>query len=71
MTGMIELIFVACSILHGATCVEHRMAFLANEIPVFACAKYGQAELAKWSLSHPNHSIHKWRCQRAGLQAKA
>jgi len=68
---MIELIFTVCSILHGAQCQEERMSFIATEIPVFACAKYGQYELAKWSASHPNYSIHRWRCQKAGLQAKA
>jgi hypothetical protein len=31
---------------------------------------YGQMELAKWTVGHPNWAIRKWSCGRAGRYAK-
>ncbi len=70
---MIEIVFSVCSILHGAQCHQERLSFVSDpgELSVFACAKYGQAHLAKWAGEHPNHSIHRWSCRPARLEAKA
>lgn len=70
---MIELVFTACAILHGAKCHTERMTFISDpgELSVFACAKYGQLHLAKWANEHPNHSVHGWKCRPARLEAKA
>lgn len=69
----IELVIVACSILHGAQCKNERMIFFSSQgsLPVFECARYGQSEVAKWSQSHPNWRVQRWRCGPPQLQAKA
>lgn len=59
---MIELVFTVCSILHGAQCHTERQTYMAQHVSLFECMRYGQLELARWSVSHPNYSIHKWRC---------
>lgn len=68
---MIELVMTICSILHGAQCREERLPFLAERVSVIECALYGQIEMARWQAGHPNWSVARWRCQPAGLQAKA
>jgi hypothetical protein len=70
---MVELIIVACSILHGASCKEHKLSFIAQpgEISAWACAKYGQHEASKWALEHPNWRISRFKCGRPSTHAKA
>lgn len=70
---MIEIVFTACSILYGASCHQERISFAAHpgEISAFSCARYGQWHMAQWAAEHPNHSIHKWTCRPARVEAKA
>lgn len=68
---MIEIIFTACTLI--GSCKQDRLTFIAQpgELSVFACAKYGQGHLSKWAWEHPGHTIKRWRCQPARLEAKA
>lgn len=68
---MIEIVFTACTLI--GSCSNERLTFMAQpgEISVFSCAKYGQGHLSKWAGEHPGHTIKRWRCQSARLEAKA
>ena len=68
---MIEIVFLACSILHGAACKEEKLSFMAERVSMFECFLYGQTEMAKWVEGHPNWSVNRWRCQSARIEAKA
>ncbi|MEO0359938.1 MAG: hypothetical protein AAF322_02460 [Pseudomonadota bacterium] len=58
---MIELLFIACLTSAPADCQERRLTFV--DVTPMACMMGAQPELAKWSQSHPGHSIKSWRCQ--------
>jgi hypothetical protein len=60
---MIELIFTACSLLHGM-CREEKLVFAEPGLSVYSCAMRGQIELARWVVNHPNWSVVRYRCGR-------
>jgi len=68
---MIEIAFMACTLM--GDCRDERLTFIAQpgELSVYACAKYGQGHLSKWASEHPGYRIKRWRCTKAGLHAKA
>jgi len=68
---MIEIVFMACTLI--GDCRADRLTFVAQpgEISVFACAKYGQHHLSKWAGEHPGYSIRRWKCQPTRMEAKA
>lgn len=68
---MIELVLTACSIVQGAQCKNETMTFLAENVTPWACMHYGQQEIAKWSLEHPNWRVARWTCGPRRLTEKA
>lgn len=68
---MIELVLSACSILHGAQCKTERLTYMAQSVTPHQCMLYGQAEIAKWTETHPNWRVHKWSCGPRREVAKA
>lgn len=67
---MIEIAAAVCLIADPTRCKEISLTYEPDSISVFACAMYGQSELAKWSTSNPNWRISRWRCGEAGRVAK-
>lgn len=71
---MLEIIFMACSLLQGNMCEEKRLVFMEEPgtLTAFSCAKYGQMELAKWRAQNTNWCIPRgYKCRPAGQFAKA
>lgn len=71
---MIELVIVACSILHGAQCKTIKETYLPSpgELPVWACAHNGQYHAIKWQIEHSNWSVRRWSCRpKNKIEAKA
>jgi hypothetical protein len=71
---MIEIVFLACSIVVGPTCVEKTITFFEQpgSISTFSCGFYGQVELAKWRSANPNWCVPRgYKCRPAGVMAKA
>lgn len=85
---MLELIFMACSLLNGNACksvslflhptetlvgrVDQPIYAEASPVTPVACAKNGQAEMAKWVNEHPNWTTGRgFTCRPAGVMAKA
>lgn len=72
MAEMMQLTLMVCSILHGATCRETHMTF-ADEgqfITPYGCMIGGIHRVAEWSALHPNWSVARWHCERAGRFAR-
>lgn len=69
---MIELVLTVCSIVHGAQCKVEKQTYIAEQVTLFECMRYGQLEVMRWQASHPNWKVQRWRCGAAHkLQAKA
>lgn len=66
---MISIFAVACSLLAGQTCRTVTLTYDAEAVSMYECFLYGQMELAKWAIDHPNWSISRWRCGLAGQEA--
>ena len=66
---MIEVIATVCMLI--GVCKDVQLAMTDEKVTPFTCAMYGQAELAKWSLSNPGWLPRRLTCQRAGRYAKA
>lgn len=70
---MIEILFIACSLLNGQTCEEKRLTFMEDpgSLSAFSCAFYGQIELAKWQMTNTNWCASQgYKCRSAGQYAK-
>ncbi len=67
---MIEIAAAVCLIADPKQCKEISLTYEPDTISVFACAMYGQAELAKWSEGHPEWRVSRWRCGEAGRVVK-
>jgi len=61
---MIEIAFLACSLVLGGQCKDVQLHFYSQTTPsVFDCALYGQAAVAKWVVENPNWSVASgYRC---------
>jgi hypothetical protein len=68
---MLELAFIACSLLEGQTCKDVKLTYASESISVHGCFLYGQHEIARWQDGHPNWQVRGWKCRPAGLVAKA
>lgn len=70
---MIQLVIMACSILHGAQCRTITETYFTEpgSLPVFACARYGQHHASKWAMEHPNWRVHRFRCVPEGARRAA
>ena len=55
---MIEIAFLACSLLDGSGCKDVSLQY-HSEVPpsAFQCARYGEVAIAKWVVDNPNWSI--------------
>ncbi len=67
---MIEIAMTACSLVQGQQCREFSLVYEAERVSLHTCMLYGQMEMAKWTLDHPNWRITRWRCQPAGQTAR-
>jgi hypothetical protein len=70
---MIAIIVTACMASHLATCRELELSF-ADEQQLntpYGCMITGQQIVAKWNTEHPQYTVARWRCGRAGQYAKA
>lgn len=67
---MIEVVALVCSMQAPLRCKDLHLSFAAESITPQQCMMYGQIELAKWTVEHPNWQIHKFSCGRAGRFAK-
>lgn len=70
---MFQITMTICSILHGATCKEAELLYVdeGQSMMPYACMIGGMIELAKWSEAHPNWTVSRWKCGKAGQYAKA
>ena len=66
---MISIVMSICSLLSGQTCRTERLAFADEAASLHTCMLYGQMEMARWALSHPNWSVQRWRCERPAEEA--
>lgn len=64
---MIELIFIACSIVNGAQC--HDVKLVYQDISLMTCLMQAQQPIAEWANVHPNFTTGKYTCQLAGTYA--
>jgi len=64
---MIELVFIACLAAQPATCEERALTFVDTP-GVMDCLFTAQPRLARWSESHPDWRIARWRCGPAGAR---
>jgi hypothetical protein len=67
---MIEVVALVCSMQAPLRCKDVHLSFAADSVTPQQCMMYGQMELAKWTVGHPNWQIRKWSCGRAGRYAK-
>ncbi len=67
---MFELIISACMISEPKSCKDYHLTYMDNISTPFQCMRFGQPEMAKWSLSHPKWSIRKWRCGRVNVSQR-
>ncbi|WP_138469336.1 hypothetical protein [Poseidonocella sp. HB161398] len=64
---MIELAFVICLAASPGACREESKIYV--DLPLRACLLRGQAELARWSGTHPGWLIRRWSCRPLGAGA--
>jgi len=67
---MIEVVALVCTMQAPLRCKDVHLSFAADSVTPQQCMMYGQMELAKWTMGHPNWAIRKWSCGRAGRYAK-
>lgn len=66
---MIELLAVVCT---GAmACRDISYTYDARQVGMMTCMLGAQAELAKWSQSHPGWQVTRWSCGVVGRYARA
>jgi len=61
---MIEIAFLACSLLEGGGCKDVSLRYHSDVPPsVFECTLYGQTAIAKWAAENPNWWVaHGYTC---------
>ncbi len=65
------LIFISCSLLSGQRCQDVQIPLLP-EVSAHQCVLFGQQEVAKWAIDHPNWIISRgYKCAHSGIYAKA
>jgi hypothetical protein len=69
--GMLELVFVVCSIVEGQSCKQLPPIPLEPNTHVVACALASQIEGVKWIEAHPNYYIQRATCKPIGNLARA
>jgi len=57
---MVQLLFVACTVLSQQSCEERSLIF--TDITPMSCMMGAQPELARWVAEHPNWTVSRWRC---------
>jgi hypothetical protein len=67
---MIEVVAMVCFIQAPQHCKDVHLSFAAEDVTPQQCMMYGQMELAKWTVGHPNWQIRKFTCGPAGRFAK-
>lgn len=66
---MIELIIAVCMSDAPERCKNVRLNFEGERVSVQQCSLYSQMEMAKWVGEHPNWTIKKYTCRKAGEYA--
>lgn len=67
---MFELIISVCMITEPKSCKDVHLTYVGEMATPYQCMRYGQPEMAKWTLTHPGWSIRKWRCGRVDVTRK-
>ena len=67
---MIEVVVSVCFVLEPKRCKDVHLSFAADNVTPFQCMHYGQAEIAKWTMGHPNWQVKRFTCAKAGQFAK-
>ena len=62
---MIELFFVTCLLSDPQRCSDHSLLF-EEQNGLVTCMLQSQAELAKWTATHPTEQVREWECRYAG-----
>lgn len=69
---MLEIVASVCLMAQPQSCKEIHLTFAEEQqVTQAQCFYYGQIELAKWSGSHPDWTIQRWKCGQTGQIAKA
>lgn len=59
---MMVLVFTACLVSAPEDCRVREMTIFEDVGPL-ACMMGAQGELARWTETHPNWRIDRWRCE--------
>jgi hypothetical protein len=62
----IQLILTVCSLMQPESCDERKLTFETATASPNTCMMQAMPYIAQWSGEHPNLSIKRWRCVRAG-----
>ncbi|MDJ0931418.1 hypothetical protein [Breoghania sp.] len=67
---MLVLALSVCLAQSPEICKQVNLTYLAQNATLMQCMRYGQPEIAKWHLSHPDWQVKKWRCVPADKLGK-
>ncbi|MFC5066393.1 hypothetical protein [Flaviflagellibacter deserti] len=59
---MLVLALSVCLAQSPDTCKQVQLTFAADNATPFQCMHYGQPEIAKWNVLHPEWTVRKWSC---------
>lgn len=63
---MLEIVASVCLAAQPAQCKDIHLSFAEEQnVTQQQCFYFGQIELAKWSVGHPNWMIQRWKCGKA------
>lgn len=65
--GMIELAFITCLLARPQICAPHSLLF-EDRAGLAGCLRQGQAELARWALTHPGQRVVRYSCRYPGMK---
>lgn len=66
---MIELLFVTCLSAAPMECRDRSLVY-TEDAGLMACMLHGQAEIARWSQSHPDQTVRGWRCRHLATRER-
>ncbi|MDS9467858.1 hypothetical protein RGQ15_09785 [Paracoccus sp. MBLB3053] len=59
-----ELLITAClqGSMPAGDCKDFSLLYDARDVSLSTCSKAGMFEVARWSGTHPNWTVKRWRC---------
>lgn len=67
---MLELLVSVCLISDPTQCKDVNLVYTDEALTPMQCMMGAQPEIAKWIEAHPQWTLKRWTCQKAGLFAK-